>query len=134
MSEQDNLLTVQSIFAAFGRGDVPALLGALAEDVQWIITGPEVVPYFGDWQGHAGVTNFLVQIGTAVEFERFEPQEFIARDDRVVVLGSERGRVRASGRTFDNDWAIAFTLSNGKISRVRIYDNTDAVAEAFRAA
>ncbi|HVF51926.1 MAG TPA: nuclear transport factor 2 family protein [Pyrinomonadaceae bacterium] len=133
MSEPENLQTVQSLFAAFGRGDVPALLGALAEDVQWIISGPEVVPYFGDWQGHAGVTDFLVQIGTAVAFERFEPQEFIARDEKVIVLGSERGRVKATGRTFDNDWAIAFTLRAGKISRVRIYDNTDAVAQAFRA-
>jgi ketosteroid isomerase-like protein len=131
MSEQENLQAVQNIFAAFGRGDLAGMLASLADDVEWIIKGPGVVPYFGEWRGHAGVTDFVTQIGTSVEFERFEPQEFIAKDERVVVIGSERGRVRATGRTFDNDWSIVFTIHDGKVTRVRIYDNTAAVAEAF---
>ena len=30
-----NLATVRGIYAAFGRGDIPAILDALAEDVEW---------------------------------------------------------------------------------------------------
>jgi ketosteroid isomerase-like protein len=30
-----NLESVQAVYEAFGRGDVPAILGALADDVEW---------------------------------------------------------------------------------------------------
>lgn len=132
MSEQQNLQAVQGIFEAFGRGDVPALLNFVAEDVRWTIPGPDNVPYFGERQAHAGVTDFFIKIGSSVEFERFEPREFIARDERVVVLGSERGRVKQTGKTFDNDWSMVFTLRDGKVNDFFCYENTAAVSEAFR--
>lgn len=54
-----NLATVQSIYAAFGRGDIPAILDVLADDVQWeswddnsaVKTGvPTMVPRHGNEQ------------------------------------------------------------------------------------
>lgn len=132
MSEQENLRAVQGLFEAFGRGDMHALLNFVAEDVRWTIPGPANVPYFGERNAHAGVSDFFSNIGSSVEFERFEPREFIARDERVVVLGSERGRVKQTGKTFDNDWAMVFTLRDGKVSDFFCYENTAAVSEAFR--
>lgn len=131
MSEAENVRVVQQAFEAFGRADVPAFLGLLTEDVEWTIAGPEVVPYAGERRGHAGVTQFLQQIGGAVEMERFEPQEFIAQGDKVAVLGFERARLRSSGRTFDNPWVLVFTLRDGKVARFRSYEDTHAVAQAF---
>lgn len=132
MSEQDNEQTARKVFECFGRGDMPGMLGVIAEDVVWRMEGAEVVPYTGERHGHAGVVDFFQQLGGNVEFESFEPQEFIAGGDKVVVLGSERGRVRANGRTFVNDWAIVFTLREGKVTRFRCYEDTGAVAAAFR--
>lgn len=133
MSEQENVRVVQEVFAAFGRGDLQAMLGLVGESVEWDIEGPEVVPYFGAWRGRDGVRDFVTRLATSVEFERFEPREFLPSGQKVVVTGSERGRVRATGKTFDNDWVIVFTLDGGRVSGCRIYDNTAAVAEAFRA-
>lgn len=132
MSEQENLRTVQGIFEAFGRGDIPGLLDMVTDDVQWIVSGPDTVPYFGERRGRAGVTDFFVQLGSNVEFQRFEPQEFVAQGDKVAVTGSERGLVKTTGRSFDNDWAMLFTVGGGKVSRLRIYENSAAIAEAFR--
>ena len=131
MSEQNNQSVVQSIYEAFGRGDAAGVRAACAADINWNIHGPEVVPYFGLRRGHQGVTDFLTQIGGAVEFEDFQVRELIPAGDRVIVLGHERGRVRATGKTFDNEWAMSFTLRDGKVTDMRSYEDTAAVAEAF---
>ncbi|HEX8688160.1 MAG TPA: nuclear transport factor 2 family protein [Pyrinomonadaceae bacterium] len=131
MSTEENKRVVQAIFEAFGRGDVPGVLAQLSEDVTWDAPGPSHVPYFGDRRGHGGATEFFVQLGTNVDFEHFEPGAFVAEGDRVVVLGRERGRVRGTGKTFDNDWALVFTVEGGKVTGLRIYENTAAIAEAF---
>lgn len=122
---------MQAIFEAFGRGDVPGVLAHLAEDVEWRAPGPAAVPYLGERSGHAGAAEFFTQLGTNVEFESFEPLAFVAEGDRVVALGRERGRVRATGKTFDNEWALVFTFSGGKVTRFRLYEDTAAVAAAF---
>ena len=131
MSAEENKRTVQSIFEAFGRGDVPGVLSHLSEGVTWKAPGPDVIPYFGDRRGHAGATEFFVQLGTNVDFEHFEPVAFVAEGDKVVVLGRERGRVKGTGKTFDNEWALVFTLDGGKVSGFQCYENTAAIAEAF---
>jgi ketosteroid isomerase-like protein len=35
MSQQDNLRIVREIYDAVGRGDVPAILGRVTDDVDW---------------------------------------------------------------------------------------------------
>ena len=131
MSTEENKRVIQSIFEAFGRGDVPGVLAQLSEDVRWNAPGPASVPYFGDRSGHGGATEFFVNLGTNVDFEHFEPVAFVAEGDRVVVLGRERGRVKATGKSFDNDWALVFTVEGGKVTGFQCYENTAAIAEAF---
>jgi hypothetical protein len=131
MSTEENKRVVQSIFEAFGRGDVPGVLANLSEDVTWKAPGPSSVPYFGDRRGHGGATEFFVQLGTNVDFEHFQPGAFIAEGDKVVVLGRERGRVKGTGKSFDNDWALVFTVEGGKVTGFQCYENTAAIAEAF---
>ncbi len=131
MSAEENKRVVQAIFEAFGRGDVPGVLAHLADDVEWRAPGPAAVPYLGERRGHGGAAEFFTQLGSSVEFESFEPGAFVAEGDRVVVLGRERGRVRATGKAFDNEWALVFTLGGGKVTKFQLYENTAAVAEAF---
>ncbi len=131
MSAEDNVRVVESCFAAFGRGDAEAFLSTLSDDVEWTIAGPPSIPYAGTRHGHEGAAQFLASIAGAVEFERFEPREFIASADKVAVVGFERGRARPSGESFDNDWVLLFTVRDGKIARFRSYEDTHALARAF---
>jgi ketosteroid isomerase-like protein len=134
MVEQANVRTVQEIYAAFGRGDIPALLGALAEDVEWSVAGPQEVPHAGKRRGRAEVAAFFPVLAETEEFEQFEPREFIAQGDQVVVLGYLRSRVKATGRRYENEWAMVWTLRDGKVTRFRTYEDTAAEAAAYRAA
>ncbi|MDT5156519.1 MAG: uncharacterized protein QOH51_876 [Acidobacteriota bacterium] len=131
MSTEENKRVIEILFEAFGRGDIPGILTLVSEDVVWNAPGPSVVPYLGQRRGHEGVKEFFVQLGTNVEFESFEPGEYIAEGSQVVVPGRERGRVKTTGKTFDNEWALVFRLSGGKVTHFHLYENTGAVAEAF---
>lgn len=132
MSEQENVKVVHALFECFGRGDIPSMLNVISDDVVWRMRGTDAVPYFGERRGHAGVIDFFQQLGGSVAFESFEPQEFIAGGDHVTVIGREQGKVLETGKAFFNEWAMIFTLRDGKIERFRCYDDTEAVAAAFK--
>jgi hypothetical protein len=40
--------------------------------------------------------------------------------------------VKATGKTYDNPWAHAFQLREGKVVRLQQYNNTAAAESAFR--
>jgi uncharacterized protein len=132
MGEADNTRVVQQMYVAFARGDIAALLDAVADDVDWQWLGPADLPYAGSRQGRAQVAQFFSDIDQAIEVQQFVPQEFIAQNDRVVVLGHERSRVRSTGRTFEQEWAHVYSLRDGKVVRFRGYEDTAAQVAAFR--
>jgi ketosteroid isomerase-like protein len=59
-----------------------------------------------------------------------EPPEFVAQGDRVLVVGFSKGRVKATNRTFEDHFVIAITVRNGKVTNVREYVDTQALARA----
>jgi len=132
MSEQDNERVVQEMYAAFGRGDVPGVLDTLADDIEWRIAGPSELPFAGVHRGRDEVAKFFETFGRASEFEVFEPREYFSRGDKVVVLGHERQRVKATGQVVETEWAMVFTLSAGKIAWFHNFVDTHAVAVAHR--
>lgn len=133
MLTQDNTQVVLDLYTAFGRGDVPSILGLLTDDVDWHFVGqPEDIPFAGPRHGHQQMVGFFTIIGQTVEVLAFGPREVMAFEDKVLVLGHERVRVRATGRVFETDWAHLFTLGDGKIARLREFYDTATIAAAFR--
>ena len=131
MSEQDNVRLVQEGYADFSRGDIATLLGKFAADIEWVEPGVKHNPLTGTYKGHSGVTEFFKRLSELTELTMFEPLEFIAQGDKVVVLGREAGRVKSTGRTFEANWAMAFTVRNGKVTRFQEYTDTANIEAAF---
>src|ERR687893_2916067 len=134
MSERTNADVVQRGYEAFGRGDIPALLDLLTDDVEWTLQGPSVIPYAGTRYGHEGVEDFFSLVEETLEMEQFEPREFVAQGDTVVVVGYERSVVKSTGRTFEQEWTHVYTLRDSKIARVRVIDDTATQVVALGAA
>lgn len=133
MSAHTNTQVVQQAYTAIAQGDIPSLLGAMAEDVEIRFPGPPTIPFAGTFRGHSGVGDFFQSIGANVDIHEFQPREFIADgDDVVVVLGHEHLTARPTGHSWESDWAMAWTVSNDKITLLREYHQTDAIAEAFQ--
>ena len=130
MSVQENVQIVKDGFAAYGRGDMQGLLAFCAEDIEWIVPG-EGWPLAGTYRGHAGVADFFQKISEMLEISFLEHREFVAQGDRVLVVGFDRGRVKATNRTFEGHWVMAFTIRNGKLTNFREYIDTLALARGF---
>ncbi len=90
---RQNVAVVQGTYAAVGRGDIPALLGLLTDDVEWTLQGPAVIPFARTRHGREAVAEFFAQVGETIEFLQFEPRDFVAQGDTVVVLGYERNLI-----------------------------------------
>jgi ketosteroid isomerase-like protein len=91
--------TVRHIYAAFGRGDVPAILACLAEDVAWEYgQPPNPVPWLQPRQGRAAVPAFFDVLLSNVEFHRFEPTRQLGDGLLVVGLVAFEATVRKTGR------------------------------------
>ena len=133
MSTQESLQVVKEGYAAFGRGDIAGLLALMADDVEW--TSPGVgLPMSGTYRGVDGVTNFFQKLASEVEMLDFQPREFVADGDRVLVLGSQSAKIRATNRVVNLEWAMSFTVRGGKIVNFREYADTKVIAEAYQSA
>ena len=133
MRTEKNVQVVQDFFAAIGSGDKQRLLSLVAEDIEWIIPG-EDWPLAGTHRGHAGLNNLVQKANETVETSYPEPPEFIAQGDRVLVVGFATGRIKATNRTFEDHWVFDITVQNGKLTNVREYVDTQALARASETA
>src|ERR1700761_4420413 len=128
MSTEGNVQTVKDFFAAIGRGDKDSLLALVAEDIEWIIPG-EDWPLAGTHRGHAGLADLLETASKSIETST-EPREFVAQGNRVVVVGFARGKIKATNKMFEDDWIFAITVRDGRLTNIREYVDTQALARA----
>jgi hypothetical protein len=136
MSENENVMLIKELFAAFGRGDMQSALSMLSEDVDWqspvTRTGHQEITWSAPRHGLNEVAMFFQEMGSKTQPEKFEIIGFTAQDDKVVVEGSNKGKIRSTGRSYEHDWVMIFTLRDGKIIRHRHYYDTADVASACR--
>ena len=122
---------MKDAYAAFARGDIPAVLSIQHPDTVFQIDGPKEIPWAGTFRGLEGARKYFAAIEAEADFDMFEPHTFLGEGDKVVVLGLEKVRSKRTGRSYENHWVHAFTLVDGKIIAFREYCDTAAVAAAF---
>ena len=128
----DALTLIQTAYACFGRGDIPALLALTTRDVDWQFHGDRGAGYTGRVQGQAQVGEWFGEVARLDDIQAFEPREFLAGADHVTVIGHERTIARATGRTFETPWVHVWQLRDGRIARFTGFFDTQAAAEARR--
>ena len=130
-----HLDTVQSIYAAFGRGDVPALLATLAEDVAWEYQPQSTdVPWLTQRNGRASVAGFFETLMKEVDIKKFAPKVLTEASRHVVALCDFTGVVRRTGREIvEIDEAHVWTFDDaGQIIRFRHCVDTYAHWQAWQ--
>ncbi len=133
MSEQANTELIQSLYDAFGRGDVPFILDQLASDVEWVFEGPATVPYCGRRHGAKEVVGFFEALG-GQDNRKLTIEHTVAQGDRVATFGRYAGTVRATGKSFDSSVAHLFIVRNGKVQLFLDFGDTAAMAAAYQGA
>jgi ketosteroid isomerase-like protein len=133
MSSEKNVQIVKDFFAALGRRNQQGLLALSAEDIEWIVPG-EDWPLAGKHRGHAALEHLLQKANETVENSYPEPPEFIAQGDRVLVVGFATGKIKATNKPFEDHWVFDITVRNGKLTNIREYIDTQALARASETA
>jgi len=91
-----NKETVENAYASFATGDVPAALGAMADDIQW--TEADGFPLAGTYVGpQAVLEGVFMRLGEIGDGFAAVPEQFVADGDTVVALGSYRWKHKSSG-------------------------------------
>ncbi len=129
MSIEKNVQVVKDFFAAMGSGDKQRVLALVAEDIEWIVPG-EDWPLAGTHRGHAGLENVLKRASEEIEMTYPKPPEFVAQGDRVLVVGVATGKIKATNKPFKDDWVFDISVRNGKLTKIREYIDTQALARA----
>ena len=115
---------VQSAYDAFGRADIPAILGMLDEGVAW--TSPRTLPQGGTYKGPGEVGSFFESVGSAWEQLTAEPDAIgEVGDDRVVALVRLHG-TRRGGATQGWGAVHVFAVRDGRIAAFSEYTDLDA--------
>lgn len=132
MSEQ-SVEVVKRAYAAFAEGDVPAVLGAFADDIEW--HEAEGMPYGGVYRGGEAVAqNVFGPISQDVEGFAVTPEEYMASGDTVAVVVSYTGTGKATGKPLDLPVVHVWDIQDGKAVRFRNFADTVKFADVVPAA
>ena len=132
MSTEDNVKTITSIYEAFGRGDIPAVIDALADDVDWASEAASTdVPWWGPRHGKAEVLAFFEALGTAMEVKEFTPLVIVGDGDDVLSVVCYQATSRAHGSTATMDIHHHWKFRGGKIVRYRGSEDTIQTLEVY---
>ena len=122
--------TIKQLYAAFARGDIPSVLGALNPQTRW--TEAEGFPYGGTYVGpQAVLDNVFMRLGG--EWDSFSAQmaELVADGDTVVALGTYSGTFKATGKSFQAPFVHVWKFTDGQISEFIQHTDTAVVQRAL---
>lgn len=117
---------VRGAYEAFGRGDIPAIVALVDDQVEW--TSPGTLPQGGTFHGRDNVLKFFEGVGAAWEKLSLEPEVVDELGpDRVVGIARLSGTLRG-GRAAGYGAAHVFEIRGNKIVRFREFvDNDQAI-------
>lgn len=125
-----NLTTVQGIYEAFGRGDIPAILDVLADDVAWEAWEDNSavraeVPWMIPRNGKAEAVHFFETVGQ-MEIVDLQVLNMMEGGNQVAVEFVLEANLPTWGGGHYRDEEIHLWTFNdeGKVSRLRHYSDT----------
>ena len=131
MAEQ-SVDVIRGAYEAFARGDVPGVLGAMADDIEW--HEAEGMPYGGVYHGGEAVAqNVFGPITQDIPDFTVTPEEFIASGDAVAVVVRYTGTGKATGKRLDLSVVHVWDVRGGKIARFRQFADTAKFLEVVPA-
>lgn len=126
-----NLSSVQAVYDAFAKGDIPVVLGILSTEIEW--TEAEGFPYGGTYVGpNAVLEGVFMRLGTEWEGFAAVPHEFIDGGETVVALGKYSGTYKTTGKSFEANFAHVWKVRDGKAVKFVQYVDTHIVQRALQ--
>lgn len=133
-----NSKIAESMYAAFGRGDIPFVIGIFDPQIVWNEAENFI---YSDKNPYIGVDAVLngVFARLGAEWDGFSaaPEEIVDGGDTVVTLGRYGGVYKATGAKVNAQFVHVLRFKTGKIASFQQYTDTaqfkDAVSGRVRA-
>lgn len=123
---------IKQVFKSYGEGDIPSVLERMSDNIVWYEPGdPDNIPFSGVFTGKQGVLKMFGIEAELLTITSFEPKVFLENDTTVVVLGSDSAIVKKTQKSYATEFTMAFTISSNLITKVQVYMDTLAIANAF---
>jgi ketosteroid isomerase-like protein len=130
MSEQ-NVNTVKAMYDAFGRGDVPSVINALAPDIEWLEAENFIYadgnPYIGP---NAVLEGVFMRIAADWDGFAVAPAAVLDAGETVIGHGYYSGTYKKNGKAVKAQFAHFFTFRDGKIAKFQQYTDTAQFKQA----
>jgi uncharacterized protein len=127
---QENVQVVRGVYEAFGRGDVPTVLGHMHQNIEWNEAENFIYadrnPYIGPQAVLEGV---FMRLGADWEGFTVTPEEWLDAGDRIVVLGTYSGTHKATGGEVRAQFAHIWSVREGDVVRFQQYTDTKQFAD-----
>jgi ketosteroid isomerase-like protein len=129
---QENVELVRRFEKSWARRDLDAALECVHDDLEFDWSD-SMGPFVGTYKGRAGLTRFWTDMLEA--WEQFSPEIeeiFDCGSDRLITLDVVRARGKGSGIDMEARGAMLWTMQEGKIARVKMFQTKDEALEAVR--
>ncbi len=117
---------IAGVYDAFGRGDIPAVLGAMDPAIHWHeAEGNPYMPSGEAWVGRDAIMNNLfAKLGDDWDGFTVHPGAFHEAGDVVVVELRYTATHNGTGKPLDAQVCHVWTLKDGKITKFQQYVDT----------
>jgi len=122
----DNVRLLRNLYDAFGRGDVPSVLGAMSPDIKWYLAeGNPNRPSGEPWVGpDAVLNNVFMKLGTEWDGFTVHPRTFHGAGDTVIIEARYSGTYKSTGKEGDVQVCHVWDVTDGKLTRFQQYVDT----------
>jgi uncharacterized protein len=125
VSTEETRTVVADYVGALQRGDIDALRASFTPKATWTIRGD--IPVAGTWTGPDEILDgFLARVTATLDPETQVTQDLhriIADGDCAVAEWTSHAQAR-NGTPYDNDYAVVFHVTGGRIDDVTEYCDT----------
>jgi ketosteroid isomerase-like protein len=119
---------IQNAYASFATRDVPAALGAMADNIQWVEA--DGFPLAGTYVGlQAVLEGVFMRLGEIGDHYAVVPDQFVADGDTVVALGTYSWKHKGTGEPASVKMVHVWTVRDGKAVAFQQHVDTVRVRE-----
>ena len=105
---------------------------ALADNAEWWAAGSrDRLPWAGTWHGRDGIAGFFEALNSAMDYDKFAAEEYVADGSAVVAIIAASGRAIPTNRPFESHIVRVYSFDGGKIVRIRNFYDTAAYERAL---
>lgn len=136
MSTQSSAEVVRQFFAAFGKGDLEAVVAAFHPDAQIVAVRKGARgngELYGTYRGRDGARAFISNLGKTFDTQAFTVDAVVGEGTIAFASGSFTHKVKATGRSFGSDWALRCVVEGGTIAQYHFFEDSAAFVAASRA-